>query len=770
MGNIPLIFKGFVFDSIGIGESSRNMLWQLHLSGRFDIQLINLSSNFPKDGFSDEQQQLFYSLSRRTLDPSTAISFSVTTPSEFISNCRKNVGYTTFETDRVPSTWLPALDSMDLICVPSIYNKETFLRSGVKTRVSVIPHGSSFLGVGGELPPDSRYSGKPTFIMCGTSQYRKGIDVGLRAFFRAFGRDRGCRLILKVSTHDPALERTKVESIIQEIRAEFPGKNPDILVITEHLNRQELISLYRAGIALILPSRGEGWGLTGSDAVSLGVPVVITGWSGPLMYIPSERYGYHIDYTFSEVSMMGGNPAYDVAQNEKHRWAEPSVEDLARIMLEIYRNPGEAKSRALKAQDYLKDNFTWGSVGENLVRQIESVYYGEIPSQGNYLSDRKIIFSGGIMNRSGYGRMGGEFFLAAANSGRYNTKIFIPPGTPIPSEYEEGDSDTFNAALSNQKLGFDDSMVVNIITPNAYKSLPAGKINVGYAICETNSVPPSWVEGCNSMDALITNTEFNKKALIGSGVTSPIYVVPGGIDTPSYNNGKVHSFDDGKFNFLFSGTNQPRKGMHRVIKAFIQEFGNNEGTRLILKVTPETDAEGVKNKITHILEFCKSIYGHFKSSVVLISDHISKERLSELYNTSHAFVFPSSGEAWGLTMTEAICHGLPIIATNWSSMAEILDDRTAYMLDYDLVGITSDPLNPQYREEYLEAMRNGHKWAEPRHDHLCQLMREVYNNYGEARAKALAAKELANTLSWEKTHKGFLDALDRIYLSHAAKK
>jgi glycosyltransferase involved in cell wall biosynthesis len=45
------------------------------------------------------------------------------------------------------------------------------------------------------------------------------------------------------------------------------------------------VSLYRSVDAFVLPSRGEGWGRPYMEAMSMGLPVIATNWSGPTEFV-----------------------------------------------------------------------------------------------------------------------------------------------------------------------------------------------------------------------------------------------------------------------------------------------------------------------------------------------------------------------------------------------------------------------------------------------------------------------------------------------------
>ena len=79
------------------------------------------------------------------------------------------------------------------------------------------------------------------------------------------------------------------------------------------------------------------------------------------------------------------------------------------------------------------------------------------------------------------------------------------------------------------------------------------------------------------------------------------------------------------------------------------------------------------------------------------SNSYSTQEMNEVYNCLDCFVSTTTAEGWGLTITEAMSVGLPIICGNHTSLTEITDNG-------DLVYIVND-LVPHFQIEDAENVR-----------------------------------------------------------------
>jgi glycosyltransferase involved in cell wall biosynthesis len=134
----------------------------------------------------------------------------------------------------------------------------------------------------------------------------------------------------------------------------------------------------------------------------------------------------------------------------------------------------------------------------------------------------------------------------------------------------------------------------------------------------------------------------------GFGVdASKIEVVPNGVDeffTPSG--------DEGDY-ILFTGTLEPRKGVHDLLEAW----------RMLPAPRPRLVLCGDAGWGTHIAE----------EPGVEVTGYVTRERLRELYRGARAFVYPSRYEGFGIPPLEAMACGAPVIATRTGAIPEFAE-------------------------------------------------------------------------------------------------
>lgn len=257
-----------------------------------------------------------------------------------------------------------------------------------------------------------------------------------------------------------------------------------------------------------------------------------------------------------------------------------------------------------------------------------------------------------------------------------------------------------------------------------------GRRRVGWSMLEVTGLPQEWVDGCNAMDEVWVPASFNVETFRRSGVTTPIRVMPLGVDVDYFHPGIAGSRPSDRFVFLSVFEWGERKGPDVLLRAYAAEFKQSEDVLLLLSVYNRDPKVNVHHEVA------KLDLGLDRSApiVVMVNPEFADYQMGALYRSADCFVLPTRGEGWGMPVLEAMACGLPTIATDWSGPADFLHEGVGYPLQVGAM-VPAKARCPFY---------TGFEWAEPDFDHLRFLMREIYDQPDRARAKgAAAATEVA---------------------------
>ncbi len=162
-------------------------------------------------------------------------------------------------------------------------------------------------------------------------QSRKNA-LGLAACFAALSsRVPNARLILKTSAAAPHVALA----------------DPSIIQLPVDLTDAQINALYRLSDFYVSPHRSEGWGLTLSDAMLFGLPVIATRYSGNLEYM-NEANSYLIAAHECPVSAPDCYHLFTPGMV----WSQPDMSELADTMLALGdgARTSQAQEKAANAQ------------------------------------------------------------------------------------------------------------------------------------------------------------------------------------------------------------------------------------------------------------------------------------------------------------------------------------------------------------------------------------------------------------------------------------
>lgn len=184
---------------------------------------------------------------------------------------------------------------------------------------------------------------------------RKGVDVLLKAYGRAFGARDDVTLIIKTAPNP----HNRLHDWLAEARAER-ADFPDVQIIEADLGDAQLKALYAQCHVMVAPSRAEGFGLPMAEAMLSGLAVITTNWGGQLAFCNPET-AWLVDYAFA--------PAKTHFNLFDSVWAEPDAEHLARLLRETHDLPAAARAeRTLRGKRLLLERFRWSHAAQKLVQ------------------------------------------------------------------------------------------------------------------------------------------------------------------------------------------------------------------------------------------------------------------------------------------------------------------------------------------------------------------------------------------------------------------
>ncbi|MBZ9632963.1 glycosyltransferase family 4 protein [Clostridium sp. FP1] len=94
---------------------------------------------------------------------------------------------------------------------------------------------------------------------------------------------------------------------------------------------------------------------------------------------------------------------------------------------------------------------------------------------------------------------------------------------------------------------------------------------------------------------------------------------------------------------------------------------------------------------------------HIENSVIF-PGFISMDHIPFIYNACQLFVYPSFYEGFGLPPIEAIACGVPVIASNVTSIPEIVKDSTLLVNPYDIVDLSEKMYNVLLDNDLRESL------------------------------------------------------------------
>jgi len=369
-------YIGPFFDGSGYAEAARNYVLAIYKKGYpITITPVSFENTRPDLGKDGEILRSLVNLPISYDKIVTHITPDLWAHVLTQENSVYKIGYTVWETSKIPSVWAQACNRVNEVWLPCDWNMEVFKESGVTRPLYKIPHAIEVPDL--ESVQDFNLEGvaPDTFVFYSIFQWqeRKNPYGLLSSYMAAFtGRD-DVILVLKTYLNNQDGDKEGIRKFILDFRGFFALDHyPKLFLVVANMSNEDMLSLHKRGDCFVLLQRSEGWGLPHFEAAACGKPVITTGYGGQTEFLKEDN-SYLLDYQLTPVSGMPWSPYYRGDQF----WADVNAKQAIETMRHVYENRNEAKEKGARARAYIQTHFTRDKVGDMLIDRLTKIDQGD---------------------------------------------------------------------------------------------------------------------------------------------------------------------------------------------------------------------------------------------------------------------------------------------------------------------------------------------------------------------------------------------------------
>ena len=658
-----------------------------------------------------------------------------------------NILRTTFETDRIPPAWLPHLEFFDEIWVISRHNLESFRRSWVPPeKLRVVPScidTALYRPDGPKLKLPEKLVGRFVFLSVFDWQLRKGWDVLLCAYTQEFSAGEGIGLLLKISrAHGHSLEvvQRQAEAVLAETGHTLADR-PDIVLWDETLEAPQMAALYRTAGAFVLASRGEGWGRPYMEAMASELPTIGTAASGNLDFMTVEN-SYLIPARMVDVPDAA---AREISVYRGHRWYEPDIDELRKIMRQVAADRQGRWRCAKRAAREIRERFGLPAGRQTIEQALSAaeerfVHTSPMPPNASQL---RVALEGDFFAENLCSKLNER--LALEINQHAALALSLRTADPQPTSDKKHN-------LRTQQLQpyfgreFAEGVQVTIRhaqTPN-WQRPPQGRwVHLQPSALE--HLPPEGSHALqNEVDEIWVPSHIVRSALEGCGIAArKIQVVPGGINAEVFNPDApplilpTHK----SFKFICVVSNPDDEGVDNVVEAYANEFGPDEDVCLVVK---DLDWRMKDRDDRFRDQLLQAASDPKNPSIIHIQRQLTDGQFASLYTACQCLVTACRGTNFDSSILEAMACGVAPMIPGTGSVEDLVTNETGILMASNLADLGESKVS----DESLQQLR-------VRVPELRQSMRRAFQERDRLGPQGQAARQmilekhtLARTVDW----------------------
>ena len=340
---------GYFSAELGVGEAGRRLARLVAQAGR-PVEYVGATADF-----SRRQHNFPYPIAQIPRYENSILAVNADQTKRIITLSaiaqhprKKRIGYWFWELEDFPTKWKSSFDELDEVWCSSDFVRAALNKVAPRKRIRNIR-----LPI--ESPTESTPYSRPQvglpdgYVFLFTFDFnsvmkRKNPFSVVQAYCDAFGPTDGARLVLKsINGHH---HRQAFGELLYAIQSRF-----DISLLDGYVSAAEIQAQIELSDSFVSLHRAEGYGLNLAAAMAANKPVIATGYSGNLEFMPAD-YPFLVDYTLAKV----GDDAAPYDPNSL--WAEPNLKTASEIMRRVFDSREWAEEAATSHRLLLLDNFS----------------------------------------------------------------------------------------------------------------------------------------------------------------------------------------------------------------------------------------------------------------------------------------------------------------------------------------------------------------------------------------------------------------------------